>query len=344
METMHIMVNEGYIDEASEITEKYLKEVSEDLKYNPVFLSMLSDELRFLVSKKRLTDLVPTLDLNISNDGKSFMISGGVRPDPDCVNEELNENKNYRQVKFSIDDNGNMEITRNSGTFFRFDAYKNAVAYNNGPSQEVFNRLNSSETPTVISVYHKHRTVMPDGIEVEESTYSDTCPLSCSYENDSNLISQTNFHEPRSWNYNVMPTAPQFETMPYVFKAYRYGQTLGQVEVQTRYGRENDAKRSYGIYPAGTEYPERLSTYPDPVMRFENNALVVTPDYKERFDGMNTFAIETEMMKSFYRGVNSSRTKDENPRMYEAIEERVRESLEQRYGVDMEELNSGMKR
>lgn len=343
MEVLHITVNEGYIDEASKIRENYLKGVSEELKNNPEFLTMLSDELRFLVSKKKLTDYIPPLELTISDDGKEFSIRGGIRPDPDCANEELNENKNYRQVKFSIDDNGNMEVTRNSGTFFRFDAYKNAMTYNNS-SQEVFNRLTSSETPTVILVYHKHRTVMPDGIQVEESSYSDACPLSCSYENDINLISQTNFHTPRSWNYNVMPAAPQYETMPYVFKAYRYSQMLGQVEVQTRYGKENNAKRTYDIHMAGTEYPERLIAYPDPVMHFENNALVVTPDYKERFDGMSTFAIETEIMKSFYRGVNGSRTKDDNPRMYEAVEERVRESLEQRYGVDTDELKSGMNR
>ena len=97
-------------------------------------------------------------------------------------------------------------------------------------------------------------------------------------------------------------------------------------------------------FASGTEYPERLTAYQDPVLKFEGNSFVVTPDYKDMYDGMSQTAIETEMMKTFYRGVHGSRTKKDKPEMFETLEEMVRESLEQRYGVDVEDLKSGMSR
>ena len=141
-----------------------------------------------------------------------------------------------------------------------------------------------------------------------------------------------------------MPTSPQWEFNPFVFKAYRYNQVLGQVEVQTRYGDERNAKRSYAIYPAGTEYPEKLTTNPTPIMQYEENNMVVTPDYQNQFEGMNRMDIERELMKSFYRGINGSRTKESNPEICASLEESVRNSLEQRYGVDKSELISGINR
>ena len=111
-----------------------------------MFIRLVSDELRNLIVTNSVSQFPPHLNINISDDGKSFTIEGGIRPDPDNMNPILANNKNYRSSTFSIDENNIIEVTRHNGTFYRTRDYVN----NN--QDFLVGSLNVNNVPTVISV------------------------------------------------------------------------------------------------------------------------------------------------------------------------------------------------
>ena len=119
MEYKGIYVKDGYHEETQQIVDKYLAGIDQRFKDNPMFIRLVSDELRNLIVTNSVSQFPPHLNINISDDGKSFTIEGGIRPDPDNMNPILANNKNYRSSTFSIDENNIIEVTRHNGTFYR---------------------------------------------------------------------------------------------------------------------------------------------------------------------------------------------------------------------------------
>ncbi len=325
MEYKGIYVKDGYHEETQQIVDKYLEGIDQRFKDNPMFIRLVSDELRNLIVTNSVSKLPPHLNINISDDGKSFTIEGGIRPDPDNMNPILADNKNYRSSTFSIDENNIVEVTRYSGTFYRTKDY-----VNNNPDFLV-GSMKVNNVPTVISVYHNHRYVNKDGIEIEHSTYSDAYPSSCDYNSDNELVAQTFIHAPQDWKFNVMPSPARFQYRPFVVKAYRYNNLLGLVNVLYT-GR--DGKINWEEYAASTEYPELMGTNPSPIFKMENGKQSVDPYYTDVYPNMSKEDIEKEVMKGFYMGILGSKTRLVNPEIYENLVNSVKNSINNQYGID----------
>ena len=324
----------------NDFIDNYLQNISDDLKNNPKFKEQLYSAINYLTRKNELSERIPPLELSVGEDGRSFEIRSGVRQSPETRNEYLRDNKNYDQVKISLDNNNNMEVTRSNGVFYKFDDYMKVDM-----EQDIKNKLsmlNSSRTPTILSAYHTHRTFLPSGIEVEESTYFDQYPLSCSFSDERELKVETMAHAPSQWYYNLVPGKAKFEFMPSVTNAYRSANDLGIVNVQSQNGRNNNV--NFGFYPANTEYPEELSYSPTLIGKYESGKIVIDDNYQKYFPGMNQREIQKEINKSFLKGIDTSRTQETKPEICDALREMVRNGLVTMYGVNEEELETGKTR
>ncbi len=343
MGVIKIFLQGNNVDVKKDIVDKYLQNVSGELKNNPQFESQLYEVISFLTRRKSYNDPIPPLDLSVSDDGKVFMMGSAVRPSPDCGNEMLQNNKNYSQVKFSVGENGIMEVTKYDGTFYRFDDYMRAIPED---SRKSFSSLNSSLTHTIISVFHDHRTFLASGIEVEHSIYSDQVPLIDDFNDEQALRMETNSCAPREWNFNIIPSNARLQFRPVTTKTFRYIDKLGLVDVITAMGDSRGTKvvRSE-THTVNTEYPDIITYESVPLtVRNARGEDEISEDYQEEYPGMRVWEIEREVNKRFLRGISTSKTRDIRPEVSENLTEAVKNGLVKRYNVPEDELDSSMVR
>lgn len=327
-------------NDIEEFIKQYLDKLDDNLKNNPAFKEAVTKSLDYLTRKWDSSVNIPPLELTVYDDGKGFEIGGGVRRDPDNGNPQLQNNKHHSRVKVSINENNVMEVTEYGGTFYRFDDYVNI----NENNQEEFRGMNAHSTPVVLKVFHAHKTIMPNGMEIEGSRYSDAYPLSCAFEDERELVAETVIHSPSNWNYNVMPDRPRYEWRPYIFKAHRWINSPGLVTIQTSYGR--DGKVDAAEYPAGTEYPDKLTTGPTPYLEYKNGEPVISESYHRDYPDMNRWDLEVMLMKTFYQSIDYSRSNQISDRreICESIKELTKEGLINRFHVEENEIEEGRKR
>ena len=330
--TLRIQESPANIDE---FISTYLGNVSSSIRHNPKFKRELEEALKILTEKRFNDKEIPAMELVIDIDGSSFEIISGIRRDPYVANPKLSENRMFNKVRFSASGINGMEITRWKGTFYQFDDFVNI----DSEYKKKIYGLTSKSTPTVIDVSHAHKTYTKDGIEVEESRYSDYYFLSCDYHNDDALRRETIIHAPVKWNFDIMPESPRFENKPYVFKASRYLNSLGLVTVQTKSGRNGQIEGAH--YPAGTEYPDQLTTGFTPYLTHSNGQTSITQFFERLFPGMRREAIETELMKTFYKGIDNSASVKRLglSDLCNKMKEKTKFELVNRYHVDANELN-----
>lgn len=326
-----IYLDSAYIDIQKDFIDKYLTDISDDFKKNPQFISQLFTSLHFL-TRKQGKEILPHFELSIHDGGRGFEIRSGIRKCPDCGNPELQNNKNFDMVKFTLDDNNNLEVVQSNGVFYKFEDY---IKMQQKPEiMDKFKILNSRDTPTVISTYHVHTTVLPNGIEVEKSTYSDQYPLGSPFESDNELRAQTMIHSPRQWYFNSLPKNANWEFEPFCTNSYRFTETLGLVISQCRSGKSGPVTGAE--YPSSTEYPDKLSCFPTPVKNYVNGKEEISPDYQEIYPGKSVWDVEKEVNISFRKGLDTSKTKDINPEVYENLKKVSDAALDRRYGYTLE--------
>ena len=331
---MQLFINDENFD-VEDIIVKNLGGVSRDLINNPQFKSQLYDAIRYLIRKRKSSDLVPPLELVVRGDGKGFEMRSGVRQSPECGNEFLQNNRSYNQVSFTIDEYNDMEVLKSNGVFYHFDDYMKIdmdPAYKNK-----FKISNSRQTPVIISTFHEHRTFMQSGVEVERSYFSDRYPLSCGFEDDSSLKRETMVHSPIKWNYDIMPDNAAYEFVPSVTKIYRFTNSLGIVHVQSR---ENNGPLHAAAYAASTEYPDILGYTPVAYKKYENGNEIISDEYKGYYPGMAIWEIEREIGKAFYRGIGTSKSQETKPEICDKMREMTIEGLTSMYTIDLDELTS----
>ncbi len=326
-----IYLDNAYIDIQKDFIDKYLTSIDENFKKNPQFISELFTALHFLTRKKD-NEVLPPFELNVYDDGRGFEIRSGIRKCPDNINPELQNNKNFDMVKFTLDDKNNIELTQSNGVFYKFEDY---AKIEKAPElKSKYEMLNSRDTPTVISTYHTHTTILSNGIEVEKSSYSDQYPLGLPFESDSELKNQTMIHSPRQWYFNSIPERANWEFNPFSTNSYRFTETLGLVVSQFKSGKSGMVEGAE--YPANTEYPDKLGCFPTPVKKYANGKEEITPEYQESFPGKSVWDVEKEVNISFRKGIDTSKTKDINPIVYENLKNVTDAALERRYGYTLE--------
>ncbi len=341
MEKVNLFFQDANIDLKNELVDKYLGTLDQRILNNPSFTRIMYDALSFLTSKQTLSDHIPPIELSVSDDGKSFELVSGIRQDPDCMNPELKDNKNYRCVKFSIDEKGNLDVLKLNGTLFKFDSF--AKSQEGKELGDKFKIFNSKDTPTVISVFHKNIMIMENGVEVSRSTYSDNYPLGISLEDEKGLRVQTSIHSPKVWRYNTIPDSAYFEFNPSVSTAFRFTEIPGVITHLSKSGKDSPVK---GVeYAANTEYPEVLAANPTPVRIYNGrDGLKMNPEFVSYFSGMEEKDIMEEVEKTFAEGIEHSKTKEINPQAYESIRDLANAGLEKRYGItsQVEEVPQGL--
>lgn len=335
MEPIKLFLQDSNIDIKNDFINKYLQGVSDELKNNPQLDSQLYSAICLLTRRGLSREVIPPMELVIFPDGRGFEIRSGIRPSPDCGNENLKNNKNYDKIRFSVDDKGTMEVLKSNGTFYKFDDYMKIDM--SSEYREKLSVCNSHDTPTIISTYHDHRSFLPNGIEVEHSMYSDLYPLGSNFESEQELKNQTMIHAPRKWNFNLMPDSAPYEFMPYSVNAHRFINGLGLVTAQSRRGKNGNVNAS--VHAANTEYPDLLSYAQVPVKVYSNGQEMISPDYQKYFPGMKLWEIEKEVNLSFLRGIDTSKTRDIKPEVYSSLKQTMQEQMEKRYQIDPSELS-----
>ena len=339
MDRLTIFLQDSNIDLNKEFMEKYLVKVSDDIKKNPSFTRQLYAALAFLTRKARMEDRVPPMELSIAEDGRSFEIRSGIRPDPDCLNDDLKSNKCFETVKFTLDGKNNMNVTMMSGTLYRYDDFMKVSQ--GTPKEQEFKIFNSHDTPTVLSVFHRNIVVLDSGIEVSRASYADQYPLGITMDNENELKIQTSIHSPQKWNFNFVPDGARFELNPIKTNDYRFINSLGIFTSLLSTGRNGKVEAKE--YLANTEYPEVLSaSTPLPFREYQDGVRKMNPRFAEYYPGKDEKEIEKEVEQSFANGLDTSKTKEFNPQVYEILKKYVDGAFEQKYGIKKaEEVEKG---
>ena len=333
MEKVTLNFQDANINLQEELIDKYLGRVNEKLVKNPSFLRLLQNGLSFLTTKVNLSDRIPLMELSISEDGRTFEIASGIRPDPDCRNELLQNNKNYRVVRFTLDEKDNMDVLTFDSTLYNFDDYMKTQE-NLGPNNP-YNIYNSKDTPTILSVFHKNIMVSEKGVEVSRSTYQDQYPLSIQLNDEKGLKIQTSMHSPKIWRFNTVPDPAYFEFNPIRANAYRFNDSLGLITYVISSGKNSPIRAI--DYVASSEYPEILSANPAILRNYDEKGYPsVDPNFKDSNPGKTDEEIIREVEQKFAEGVEYSRTKELNPEAYEAVKELVNAGLEKKYGITVQ--------
>lgn len=334
-------INKIYVDETSnlktDLVDKYLGNVDDNLKNNPVFMEQLYSAIKHLNRKTVSSQFVPPAELYVSDDGKTVEIREGIRPNPDCLNDDLKNNKCYEQVSFSIDKENNLSVTTSSGSFYNFNDFMKACK--GSKLEKQLSMFNSYDTPTVCSVYHKNKIFLESGIEVALSTYSDNCPLgSNAMDSEVQMRSQTMLHSPKKWCYNLVPEHASFELNPSRTNAHRFIDNLGIVYLQDSNGVNSPVHLTE--YLSSTEYPDHLNVNPTPIFEFVNGKPILNEAYQKYYPGMNEYEIKKAVNIGFLDGIEGSKTKDINPQVYDSLKKLVETGLEARYGYVKQEDNT----
>lgn len=339
---MELYLNDGNIN-VDDFVNKYLKEVSVELKNNPQFKENLRIIIGYLTNKKSSNDIIPPFQLVVSEDRRAFEIRSGIRSDPDCFNDKLKNNKRYNQVRFSLDDRNCMEVLYSIGVFYKYEDYAKNISEDitaDDTRKSMFDISQSRYTPTVINVLHSNKVFLSNGIEIGSASYSDEYPLNCNFTDENELRKETMIHSPRKWYFNLMPARPPFEYNPSAVNVFRYSNQLGIVNVQTSVGKNRAVQNVCKCF-ATTDHPEKLGFLHEPIIIFKDGKEFIPSEVQQMYPGMDENALEREMNLSFYRGIEESETMRYNPAMAKKVETIVRESLINNYEVDEEELTSG---
>lgn len=342
MSMIKLFIDSPNMDIKKDIIDKYLGEVDDSLKNNPSFMNQLYYAIRFLTEKSSLSPRVPPIELHISDDGKSFALKSGIRPDPYCMNEALRNNKCYNQVQFSLGNENNMEVFLSSGTFFKFDDY--VRVQEDSELGKMLSRFSSSETPVVCSSYHRKLTFSDNGIEFGDSSYSDVYPLGGAYimGDEREMRAETMIHSPTKWYFNLLPESPRYEFAPHKTNFHRFEDRLGIVTYLKSDGK--DGRTFIYDYLSSTEYPERLSSIPLPLGEYKNGDLELCGEFKERFEGLSSREVEKQILIDYLKGIDNSETMRYNKQMYENVRNLVVKSLEKRFGYKEDTEEKGMTR
>ena len=332
MSVVKLFFNDQNVDVKKEIIDKYLGEVDDGLKNNPSFISELYEAIHRLTTTSSESPNIPPIELYISDDNKCVELRGGIRPDPKCGNEILSKNnKLYEQIRFSLDENNNMDVLTSSGAFYMFSDFMR-VSQGTEYKQQ-FSNLTPSDTPIVCSAYHTNKTFLSSGIELAISTYSDVYPLGggMSMDSEREMRAQTMIHSPIKWYYNLVPGGARFESNPQKTNLCRMINDLGIVGVSVSNGLNTPIK--YSEYISTTEYPEFIRVNPTPLFEYNKDGNPVLNDaYKSEFGDLNSYEIKKRINIGFFEGVENSRTKEERPLVYESLRELSLDALEARYG------------
>lgn len=330
MEKIDLFFEKENIDVKSEIIDKYLSSVDDKLKNNPSFISELYSAIRHL-TQKNPNGLIPSLELYISDDGKGFELRGKIRKNPNCINDLLQNNKCYEQFSFDLDDKNVMSVTMLTGTLYKFDDFMKIGA---GSLADKFKIFNEHDTPTVLSVFHRNKQFLENGVEVSNSTYSDQYPIGITMDNEKEIKVQTVlYHAPKKWYFNLVPGEPEFEFNPLRSNAHRFSDSLGIIEYQIKSGKDGQV-RGYE-YLSSTEYPERLGGNPTPLCAYVDGKKEYTQAYLESYPGKSEQEIVKQLEISFAKGIEFSKTKEINPEAYEGIKNMAFAGLEKRYGINI---------
>ena len=342
MSMIKLFIDSPDMDIKKDIIDKYLGEVDDSLKNNPSLRSQLHSAIRFLTEKSSVSPRVPPMELHISDDGKSFALKSGIRPDPYCMNEALRNNKCYNQVQFSLGNDNSMEVFSSSGTFFKFDDY--VRVQEDSELGKMLSRFSSSETPVVCSSYHRKLIFSDKGIEYGDSSYSDVCPLSDAsiMQDESEMRAETMIHSPAKWYFNLLPESPRFEFAPHKTNFYRMENRLGVVTYLKSDGKDGQVDE-YEFLSSPT-HPEKLSIIPLRFKEYKDKGLELCGEYKKRFEGLPDSEIEKQILIDFLKGVDCSEAMMYNKQMYENVRNLVVKSLETRFGYKEETEEKGMTR
>ena len=342
MSVVKLFFKDENIDVKSEIIDKHLTAVDDKIKNNPSFISQLYEAVRALIMRKNYGDPIPPIELYVSEDGKTIELRTAIVKDPQNVRPELENNKHFRMAKFSTDGKtnpGGMDVTFFTGTLVRYEDFMKAYAGTEVEEKYKYAGRDPQMVQTVLSVYHTHRGFLESGVEVCRSTYSDHSPLGLSMDNDEELKTQTVYcHAPKNWYFNLEPDEAMYECHPYKTHAFRYSKELGVIYYLTATGRkEKMLPTTCKCYPASSEYPEILAANPTPMIDYQDGKEVVTEEYKKNYPDANPREIRKIVSESFYKSLDSSKSKSSNPIAWEAAKRLTAEGLEERYGIKQEQ-------
>lgn len=326
MEKYTISIQSKNSKTVSQIVTNYLKNLKHELLNNPSFLNELDRVLGDLMEKKISSDILPSFEIIVHDDGRSFEIRGGVRTSPLCLNEKLQDNRYFCMYKFHLNENDAMLVTGYKGEAFRFDDF---VALEKGSERErYFSQFNSNVTPTVLCTYHSNRGFLKNGIQIEVSTYSETCPLTSKFDDTSMLIEQTMTHSPKEWYYNSLPSVKNHVSLFSATNVHRYYEDLG---VAIASYSSNTSAPVTNEYVVLTEYPEYIRCLSTPYRVFRNGDWSISPEYLSYYPDMTPSDLKRKLDIDFLNGVYNSETRVINGEMYSGLKEMVEESVRRKY-------------
>lgn len=300
-----------------ELISKYLTGLKSEMINNPQFESQLYSAVNLLTrTKPGEGERVHPLDLVISDDGSKFEIRSSVRPDPDCLNQELQgKNMCYEQVRFEVNENEAFLVTTSTGTIHDLETVKKVNAEMGIDNN--WTQFNGNINPTLLSACHQNVAFLKNGIQISSSSYSDSNPVSLRLSDTEALKAQTMIREPKAWSYNG-PTQAQFSFSPSIRHAYRMPNELEVIHTSIIDGK-NPAQ--VAEYAALTEYPELMRYISGmPIQSYENGTWTISPAYAQAYPGMTAEQIKKVVREQFLNGIDMSKS---SPEMCEVMKQQM---------------------
>ena len=291
-----------------ELISKYLTGLKSEMINNPQFESQLYSAVNLLTrTKPGEGERVHPLDLVISDDGSKFEIRSSVRPDPDCLNQELQgKNMCYEQVKFEVNENEAFLVTTSTGTIHDLETVKKVNAEMGVDNK--WAQFNGNTTPTLLSAQHRNVAFLANGIQISSSSYSDSNPTSLRLSDTEALKNQTMIREPEMWGY-YGPVPPSRPFNPSIAHSYRLANELEIIHFSVMDGK-NPAH--VAEYAALTEYPELMRYISGmPIQTQVNGVWTINPVYAEAYPGMTAEQIKKVVREQFLNGIDMSKSSSE---------------------------------
>ena len=104
--------------------------------------------------------------------------------------------------KIGVDNEGEMYVIKTESLFTDLESFRAAI---DNPNDEAlaskFEKCKEQKTPIVNSVTHLCHFFSPEGIELKQIVYTDSCPVSCKPEEltDRKMLNITRKHTPKEW-------------------------------------------------------------------------------------------------------------------------------------------------
>ena len=272
--------------------EKIKSKVDPKLLYNPKFISLFEIACSY-VNQFTMRDRL-NHSISVSEDGKNIIIT------------DEGKNKTYGQDKDTV-----MSTTISLDGENITEEYSLGILYKN-PNPE-----NRDLDLNLVTAY-ENKVYDENGIQITYGSFSDEFPFS-SRTFSGNLKGQvlTNLHKPTFGIGMMGPQLPRFYENAEAKFAYRYPQNLGVAYLVEREEKQNKhGKIKSTACAVHTEYPEELQILSSkPIAVFENGKYEPTGKYA----GMSFDAVAEIYKKFFVDGIERSKTKENDPEMYDRI-------------------------